>query len=128
MLGWKQIETRTHARFRGLAGKRIGIHAAEHWDPAWLDKARVYLTEEQIAYTRTMKTVGGGGRILGTVLVDEHRILTSHDAPKALIECSRITRFGLILRNPAPWSFPLITRGYQGIWNVEIIGNEVKKS
>ena len=31
-LGYKTIETRTHARFAGLVGKRIGIHAGKRFD------------------------------------------------------------------------------------------------
>lgn len=120
LLGIKPIETRTHQRFRNLVGKRIGIHAAEHWDSEWLDKARAYLNETQIAYTQKLKTVGGGGCIKGTVFVLEHRPLTEIDAPKALIECRTVQRYGLVLKDPAEWSIPFVTRGYQGIWNVEV--------
>lgn len=32
---WKTIETRTHARFAGLVGQRVAIHAAKKYDADW---------------------------------------------------------------------------------------------
>ena len=35
-MGWKTIETRTHDRFKSLAGRRIAVHAAQKVDTAAL--------------------------------------------------------------------------------------------
>lgn len=117
MLGWKTTETRKHKRLQSLAGKRIGIHAANKWDDDALELARPYLTAEQLAYTKMMPLKSG---VIGTVSVTEHRALTAMDAPSALIECISIQRYGLFLENPAEWTSVLPMKGKQGIWYADI--------
>jgi hypothetical protein len=112
MLEWKPIETRTHKRFAGLVGKRIGIHASIKWDHSAISAARPYLTAEQIVQTESFLRIGGA--ILGTALVTEHRRLTADDSQGALIEC-KTERYGLFLSDVKVE--PVIPcRGKQGIW------------
>lgn len=118
MIGWKPIETRKHARFKGLVLQRIGIHAAAKWDTDWKRAAGPYLTPEQISITERFKKVGG--RILGTVFVRDVSWLTPDAAPKALIECASIRRFGLILSEPQRFEPPITAKGLQGIFKFSL--------
>lgn len=116
MLGWKTIETRTHDRFRSLVGKTIGIHAALHWDNQAAIAAQDYLESWQIHQVYQQRSdVTKSGKILGTVFVNQSRILTDADSRSAMIECST-RRFGLFLSNPTPYQEPIFARGKQGIW------------
>jgi hypothetical protein len=50
-----------------------------------------YLTDEQFEQTYEMLRIPpqlDGGKVLGTVFVNEHRLLDPDDAPAALIECA----------------------------------------
>lgn len=115
MLGWKTIETRRHDRFKGLVLQRIGIHAAQKWDQDWERAASRYLTEEQRKSTDRMAKTGGGC-ILGTVFVRDVSWLLPDAAPKALIECESMHRFGLILSEPRRFEIPIQAKGLQGIF------------
>lgn len=115
MLGWKEIETRTHPRFQGLARERIGIHAALKWDSSAIEAARSFLSEEQITATRRMPDDFEGGKVLGTVSVVESRWLSADDSKLALIECGT-RRHGLVLREPELFSQPIAAQGGRGIW------------
>lgn len=121
ILGWKTIETRTHARFAKLAGQRIGIHAAKVWDKQAIHLARSYLTEDQIHQTFELLRVHhhDSGKVLGTVFVNEHRILERADAPAALIECETV-RFGLLLSLPIKFAVPVPAVGRQGIFHANL--------
>jgi len=119
-LGWKQIETRTHSKFKGLVGKRIGIHAALRWDRDALALAQPFLTTEQLAATRfpPYGVLGAlsdaPGKVICTAFVREHRALMLGDSKAALIEC--ITpRYGLVLEDIQIIPF-IPARGKQGIW------------
>src|SRR3569623_1765459 len=94
MLGWKTIETRLHARFKGLNGKVIGIHASQHWDSFAKHAACRWMTEER--WLETLKLRVPGGHLLGTVTVVDFRPLTPADNLAAMIECMT-RRFGLVL-------------------------------
>src|ERR1700686_5562808 len=96
MLGWKTLETRRHARFKTLVGKRVGIHASQKWDKDAIGIASKYLTDDQIAASNWMRHALDGGKILGTVFVDEHRPCKGQDAFPPLIECET-PPFGLVL-------------------------------
>lgn len=111
-LEWKIIETRTHKRFAGLVGKRIGIHASLRWDLSAIAAAAPYLTFEQ----RTMPLPDIGGAINCTALVTEFRRLTAEDSPLALIECES-ERYGIVLRDVQPIK-PIPCKGRQGIFYV----------
>ncbi len=115
MLGWKTIETRRHDRFKGLVLQRIGIHAAQKWDETWVEVAGRYLTEDQCRMTARMAKTGGGC-ILGTVFVRDASWLLPAAANEALIECSTIRRFGLILSDPKRFEIPIPAKGLQGIF------------
>ena len=112
MLGWKTIETRTHARFASLRGKTIGIHASVRWDKDALELARPYLSTEQ--YVRSANFLKIGGAILGTCHVADFRPLLPQDAKHSLIECET-KRFGLVLTDPTIIEAVPI-KGKQGIW------------
>lgn len=127
-LGWKTIETRTHHKFAGLAGKRIAIHAALKWDKSAIEAARPYLSNEQLAahlgaYTgaepvmmaSTGAVIGARGNVICTAFVKEHRALGPADAKAALIECESVPRFGLVLEDIQIIQF-IPARGKQGIW------------
>ena len=112
-LGWKTIESRTHPRFASLEGKTIGIHAALMWDKEAIELASPYLTPAQIAQTEKFPRVGGS--IICTATVSAHRVLLPSDAQRALIECTSIRRFGLIVSSVKPIE-PIPAKGKQGIW------------
>ena len=112
MLGWKTIETRTHGRFSGLAGKRIGIHASVRWDKDALEQAKPWLTYDQ--FERSSNFLKIGGCIMGTVGVSTHRRMNTWDSKYALVEC--ITeRYGLVLYDPQVIE-AIPAKGRQGIW------------
>lgn len=117
-LGWKTIESRRHKRFASLAGQRIGIHRAQHWDDGWIEDARRYLTDEQFEQTMEMPTLGSIVRC--TVLVTVHRPLTIKDEPAALIECSSL-RYALVLVDREIFE-PIWMNGRQLIWRADLNG------
>lgn len=118
MLGWKEIETRTHKRFYSLAGKKIAIHCSLKWDDTALEQAGPYLQDWQIARTKDFLRIGGG--IIGTVCVTAARPLTAEDSHRALIDCGSVERHGLILAYPKV--IPVIPcRGKQGVWYQELV-------
>lgn len=96
-LGWKQIETRTHTRFAGLEGKRIGIQASLTWDKTAIAAATPYLTPEQLATSNTFSRMGGA--VICTAFVKEFRKLTEDDSRRSLINCGSVERYGLILED-----------------------------
>lgn len=118
--GWKTIETRRHARFAGLAGKSVGIHAAAKWDKEAIGLARTWLSPDQIAKTYDLLgSTWPASALVAVVLVTEHRPLDSADAPQALIECDT-QRYGLIISSAAAVSPPYPCKGKQGIWRLRI--------
>lgn len=114
-LGWKTIETRTHARFASLEGKRIAIHAGLKWDKTAMDAAAPFLTDEQ----RRQPLIALPGHVICTALVSAHRPLAPDDAPGALIECRSVPRFGLFLTE-LQLVQPFPASGAQGIWRVKL--------
>ena len=114
-LGWKTIETRLHRRFSSLAGKTIGIHCSLKWDDTALDAARDFLSPDQVTATGQFLRVGGA--IICTAEVQECRELDPLDNARALIDCTHVTRYGLILRNIQTIE-AIPCRGKQGIWYI----------
>lgn len=120
-LGWKTIETRTHAKFKGLAGKRIGIHAAQRWDKDAHHLAQPFLTAEQLTATKfppyglLAAFADAPGKVICTAFVKEHKALSVADEQAALIECESTMRFGLVLEDIQLIPF-IPARGKQGIW------------
>lgn len=112
-LGWKTIETRTHQRFKGLVGKRIGIHVALKWDDSAIEVAGEYLGSVRRGMTAGFLRIGGA--VICTAFVREHRKLGPLDNTRALIDCTHITRYGLILEDIQIIE-AVPAKGKQGIW------------
>jgi hypothetical protein len=116
-LGFKTIETRTHQRFASLVGKRIGIHAAKHFDDKWEALAAPYVTEDFINQVRAWGPDVCPEGIICTVQVMAHCLLSSWaDSARAMIDCRHTTRYGLVLTNPLTLSKPIPCKGRQGIF------------
>ena len=120
-LGWKTIETRTHNRFKSLVGKRIGIHKALKWDDSALELAGPFLTELQVAKTKTFLRVGGA--ICWTAFVRDSRELDPLNSIDALIDCTHVTRYGLFLSDVRTIEM-IPCKGKQGIWYYDIPNGE----
>jgi hypothetical protein len=116
-LEWKLIETRTHQRFKGLVGKRIGIHGSLKWDDGAIELATPWLSDKRAAMTRDFLKLGGA--IICTAYAVNHRELDSLDNHQALIDCTHVTRYGLILRDIQSIE-AIPCKGKQGIWYHEI--------
>ena len=115
--GWKTIETRTHPRFKSLAGKRIGIHAGMMIDDSPLVVSNNYLKREQILY-KPEEVVQG--YLLGSALVDDFRRCTKLDSKEALIDCEYSMRWGLVLSDIRRAPTPIKIKGAQGIWTYHV--------
>ena len=117
--GYKGIETRTHTRFKKLAGQEIGIHASNKWDLTAMPND--YLSPEQSAETKK----GPFGEIVCFVRVDYVATTGSHNSQAALIDCGSVFRQGLFLspeiKKPRE---QLKVKGGQGIWHYDL---EAKK-
>lgn len=117
-LGWKGIETRTHRRFAGLAGKTIGIVAGGHYDKDAMAAAGAYLDDAQHSYINWHTGYFSLTGLLCTAEVVEHRPLGREDEDLALIECGT-ERYGLVLTNVKRFDPPLAVKGGQGIRYLE---------
>lgn len=116
MLGWKTIETRRHCKFKSLAGRLIGIHAAMKIDQEAEALARPYLKLDRLE--RTHEFIHQRGCILGTVRVVEVRKLGTRDSWSALCDCGYSGRWGLVLENPVMFRPAIKVSGHQGIWYI----------
>lgn len=112
-LGWKRIETRTHARFRCLQGRRIGIHVTNKWDDTASAHAAEYLTYEQYSTSKEFLRIGGA--IICTAFVRRFDLLNQLDSRDALIDCQHIERYGLFLEDIQQIE-AIPCKGKQGIW------------
>lgn len=119
-LGWKTVETRLHDRFRGLAGQRIGLHAALKWDRHAIEAAVGFLTADQVEQTRDFLRFGG--HLACTAMVSEARWLTTADSAASLIECRSVRRFGLVLTDVRilPACEATYVKGRQGKFYVDL--------
>lgn len=115
MNGWKTIETRTHDRFKGLAGKKIGIHAGSHFDDSDAVMKNPYLSKDQIEISS--QYVAGG--FLGTIMVDSFSKLNGAHSKRALIDCQTVERYGLSLSSPKMYLFTPV-KGSMGIWYFDL--------
>jgi hypothetical protein len=115
--GWKTIETRTHNKFRNLAGKRIAIHAAKRWDEDWHKLAHKFLSESQVEHTLSARPLPFG-EIICTVFVTEFIPLNGHHSKSSLIDCEHTERFGLVLGPDIQNLRPIPELGRQGIWTI----------
>lgn len=109
--GWKLIETRTHARFASLKGKRILIHAGKRTDENAVNNP--YLTRAQILY-KPDEIVNGC--IIGECLVQDFGKLNNSHSKHALIDCGSTERWGLFLNEIMMIDKPIPVQGEMGIW------------
>lgn len=114
--GWKDIETRSHQKFRHLSGLRVGIHAGKHWDGDALLKSHGYLAGEMVDKTLQLKLSMPRGSIIALASVISHRPLASEDSYRALCECGLFPAWGLVLTDVKPLAVPIMVKGRQGIW------------
>ncbi len=136
--GYKMIETRTHARFSGLVGERIAIHAGLTYDRGASEriaKANVYArrhsgllglladwlweeldngTDKSASATRCGGKIWPRGVIVAKATVIETRWLTIEDTTKAMCDAQGL--FGLVLHNVAKVVPAIPHAGHQGIW------------
>lgn len=121
--GLKTIETRKHARFKSLVGKRIAIHATKKWDNHATRESQRYRDEKRDKIgchdllNRTYLP-GVQGCIICTAFVKEHRLLKAGDSLDALIDCTYSHLYGLILEDIKPLTFTIPWKGQQGIFHV----------
>lgn len=118
-LGWKTIETRTHDKFRGLEGKRIGIHAGSRWDDNAIHEALYWLSEDYIVETANRQGIfapSTGGNVICSAIVGSHTVLTPMYEREALIESRSTRRFGLKLLDVKQLNPFIPAKGKQGIW------------
>ena len=115
--GWKTIETRTHARFKSLKGRRILIHAGKTTDKSDIALHNPYLSASQIAHRPSHYV---NGCIIGSALVYDCRWLDERDSKHALIECFFENRYGLFLTEVLVFSEPIKESGERGIWYYDI--------
>jgi hypothetical protein len=120
--GWKNIETRTHERFKSLLHETILIHAGLQTDSSDLTINNPYLTREQILHDPDEVI---NGAILGSAYVDACGWLCgdNYENRNALIETKN--RYGLFLTNIKKFSSPLLVKGSMGIWYYDL-ENKVK--
>lgn len=122
-VGLKSIETRTHDRFRSLAGRRIAIHSAKRKPTpnelntigGDLQMLGLWTTD---AWPQTWLARRPLGKILCTARVARFGRLT--DAEHAKAACCHIdtNRFGLFLEDVRKLEKPIPWKGGRGIWTV----------
>ncbi|MGD1001056.1 MAG: hypothetical protein ABSA67_10210 [Candidatus Brocadiia bacterium] len=126
----KPIESRTHARFASLKGCRFAIHAGKQFD---FDAAEMIceVTHGNLPAALGATFADGLRRlrselawpksvVLGTAFCLNHRPLGAADSAKALCDCVRTARWGLILRDDIErFDPPIPCSGHQGIWEWE---------
>jgi len=114
LLGWKGIETRTHARLASLAGKWVAIHAGQRWHQDAYEIASLYLSPGKIAYS--LKHLHRRhGQVLCVAHVIEHRRLLMADSRRAL--CPAYGLHGLVFDRIIRLPRGMLAQGHQGIWN-----------
>jgi len=113
-LGWKHIETRTHARFRSLRNQRIAIHAGERWDDGAFDAAQAYMANRTWEAAKLEEYPHG--QIVCTALVFDTAWLEDNASWASLIDCSSVDRYGLFLAVLKLPPYVLPEKGHQGIW------------
>lgn len=131
--GVKTIETRTHDRFRRLAGSRIAIHAAgrrmSYTEAAAICDFLIELGVISPARTPAWFQRVALAAVVCTARVARFGILTQAEHARAA--CSDIddNRFGLFLEDVRKLDEPIPYKGERGIWNVpdEVIPEEARK-
>lgn len=114
--GYKTIETRTHIRFKGLEGKTIGIHAGQAVDQSDHVIQNPYLAKSILIDSMVLPA----GVLLGTAKVNEFRELNYTHEHAALIECEKVTRYGLFLSDIKEFERYPKVKGGMGIWYFDL--------
>jgi len=125
--GLKTIETRGHANFAWLAGKRIAIHASKRFDKyaAAAVGSNKWNGHDILRLARACADLWPSldgwplGCVVCTAFVREARWLTAADSPEALCDCGP-DRFGLVLADVRVLANPLPWRGGQGVWRLPV--------
>ena len=122
-VGWKTIETRTHQRFKSLAGQRIAIHAASKVDRAmpylaYLPKMTALQNDNLWRFTGMCR-----GKIVCTATVTAARWALNVDFKERgrwnrQAMCEVGGKFCLFLEDIKPLATRIPFRGRQGIFNV----------
>jgi hypothetical protein len=124
--GWKDIETRTHDRFKSLVGKWVLIHAGMSTDGSDLTRMNPYLTRDQIMKDPDEMV---NGAILGMAFVYRSCKLTGESSHRALINCQSTIRYGLFLEGIEKFPEPIYCKGEMGIWYFDLAKKQkVKKA
>ena len=110
--GIKPIETRTHARFKKLAGQTIAIHAGKTVSRMPFAFANHPLVQR--IFDKYRRTGLPTGAVVATVYVQEARWLTAADSNAALVPAEGL--FGLVMTNVKKFDTPIPAKGKQGIW------------
>jgi len=105
--GFKEIETRTHDRFKSLEGKRILIHASQ-----------THQNVEDVALNYYTCGKYPKGVILGSAQVYDALWLCDVFEDEANCECNGL--FGLCLKDVKKFKNPIPAKGKQGIWYYDI--------
>lgn len=121
----KGTETRTHAKFRCLQGKVIGIHASKKIDRSTLVLRNPYADRHwSVAEIKALPS----GMLLGTARVSSFRMLNANDSKSAMIDCKSVIRYGLILEDVNKFDTPIPVIGEMGIWYFDLVMKQkVKK-
>jgi hypothetical protein len=127
-LGWKTIETRMHARFKGLVGQRIAIHAAQFVNAAEMrtnpyQPARAF--DPDMGLIGRIKACRGMIVCIGTVThaywFDAYAYAEAPGAYEELCEKAMTSvagKFLLFLEDIRPLLYPVLFHGRQGIFDV----------
>lgn len=115
----KTIETRPHARYRGLLGRQISIHAAMRLERAAWVIAAPY---QPIGWEGHPAEFGTpqmpAGALVATAVISGVRPMTTMDCYDALCDWSP-GRWAYVFCDVRPLRDPIYLRGHQGIWYME---------
>jgi hypothetical protein len=128
-MGWKTIETRLHARFKGLVGKRIAIHAAKtKIDGAaffcqWFYDAVEKVGGPLAVQNQMMLAALWRGKILCTAVVVDAKLapnvgFVEHEEWNKKAMCEVASKFCLFLDDVKKFKEPITYKGGRGIFNV----------
>ncbi len=114
----KPIETRTHNRFRSLAGKRIAIHAGQRRvEIDWMEMHKRYIRDVDLLQKVLAHSLDHAGCVVAVVDVKAHRQLTDADSAAALYPAEGL--FGLDLASVRRFREPIPATEQQWTWDWE---------
>jgi hypothetical protein len=125
--GIKTVETRKHDRFEVLVGQRIAIHAGKRIDRmAWALATKVVPDSVREKAFQVISQPLVHGAIICTAYVSKFSWIhwvgsdLSRVEGMALIDCFDTFRSGLWLEDIHKLNIPILCKGHQGIFNVEV--------